>query len=38
LIDCCRRNWRKRMSCSCPPESGRQPGSLPDKPAAIRRR
>jgi len=38
LIDCFRRNWRKRMSCSCPPESGRQQGSLPDKPAAIRRR
>lgn len=38
LIDCCQRSWRRRMSCSCPPESGRQlPGPLPDKPAAIRR-
>ena len=37
LIDCRQRSWRKRMSCSCPPESGRQRGSLPEKPAAIRR-
>jgi len=37
LIDCCQRSWHKRMNCSCPPESGRQPGPLSDKPAAIRR-
>ena len=37
LIDCCQRSWRRRMSCSCPPESGRQPGPLPDNPAASRR-
>ena len=37
LIDCCQRSWRRRMSCSCPPRSGRQPAPLPDKPAASRR-
>jgi len=37
LTDCCQRSWRRRMNCSCPPEAGRQPGPLLDKPAAIRR-
>ena len=37
LIGCCQRSWRRRMSCSCPLESGRQPEPLPDKPAASRR-
>ena len=37
LIGCCQRSWRRRMSCSYPPEYGRQPGPLPDRPAASRR-
>ena len=36
-IDCCQRNWHRRMNCSCPPKSGQQPGLPPDKAAAIRR-
>ena len=36
-IGYCQRSWRGRTSCSCPPESGRRPEPLPDKPAASRR-
>ena len=37
LTDCWQRSWRRRMNCSCPPESGRQWALPPDRTAAIRR-
>jgi hypothetical protein len=37
LIVCCQRNWRERMNCSCPPETGLQPEPPPNRLAAIRR-